>query len=225
MIALKTRALASLAIVWLVMAAMIFVAAGTTHYWQAWLFLMIYLAASLFVTLDLIQRDPNLLARRVSGGPFAEKEPVQRVIMTMASIGFICLLICPALDRRFGWSGASATVCLAGDVLVLLGFAGILLVFRENSFASATIELAVEQQVISSGPYALIRHPMYAAGLVVLLGIPLALGSWWGTLIIVPLVPVLVWRLSHEEQVLARQLPAYREYQNRVPYRLLPLVW
>jgi protein-S-isoprenylcysteine O-methyltransferase Ste14 len=108
---------------------------------------------------------------------------------------------------------------------MLLGWLGIFFVFRENSFASATIESAADQRVISSGPYAWVRHPMYAAALVMLLGMPLALGSAWGVLLVLALVPLLIWRLMDEERFLVNHLPGYREYQGRVRYRLLPLIW
>jgi protein-S-isoprenylcysteine O-methyltransferase Ste14 len=116
-------------------------------------------------------------------------------------------------------------IALGGDVVILLGFAGVHLVFRENSFTSATIELASDQRAISSGPYAFVRHPMYAAALLLLIGIPIALGSWWGLLGIAAILPALIWRLLDEERFLAMNLSGYREYQDKVRYRLLPLVW
>jgi protein-S-isoprenylcysteine O-methyltransferase Ste14 len=161
----------------------------------------------------------------MSGGPFAEKEPAQRIIMSFASIGFIGLIVLPGLDRRFAWSHMPGSAVIAGDLLVAFGWLGIFLAFRANSFSSATIELAADQRVISSGPYALVRHPMYAAALVMLLGIPIALGSWWGLAIMAALVPALVWRLVDEERFLARNLPGYAAYQGKVRYRLLPLIW
>jgi len=114
---------------------------------------------------------------------------------------------------------------VAGDLLMLFGWLGIYFVFRENSFASATIESAADQRVISTGPYAWVRHPMYATALLMLLGIPLALGSWWGVLIVIAIVPALVWRLTDEERFLSQNLPGYPEYRGRVRYRLLPFVW
>jgi protein-S-isoprenylcysteine O-methyltransferase Ste14 len=219
------KAFGGLAILLLVMALLVFAAAGTLRYWQAWTFLAVYLAASLAISLYLIRKDPALLARRMSGGPFAEKEPVQRLIMSITSLGFIGLLVFPAVDHRLGWSDPPGWAAIAGDVIMLLGWLGIYFVFRENSFASATIESSADQRVISTGPYAWVRHPMYAAALVLLLGIPLALGSSWGMLIVLALVPVLIWRLMDEERFLAEHLPGYREYQGRVRYRLLPPIW
>jgi protein-S-isoprenylcysteine O-methyltransferase Ste14 len=145
--------------------------------------------------------------------------------MWLASLGFLGLLVVPGLDHRFGWSHMPALVALAGDALVVLGWLGIFLVFKENSFTSATIELAPDQRVISTGPYAQVRHPMYAAALVMLLGMPIALASWWGVLIVVALLPALIWRLVDEEKFLARNLPGYAEYRRKVRYRLMPRVW
>lgn len=222
---LHWKTVGSLAALFVVMAALLFIPAGTPRYWQAWLFLAVYFAASLAITLYLLKNDPALLARRMSGGPFAEKEPTQKIIMALTSLGFIGLLVLPALDHRFGWTRMVPATVLAGDLLVALGWLGIFFVFRENSFTSATIEVAADQRVVSTGPYAVVRHPMYAAALVMLLGIPLALGSWWGALVIVAIVPVLIWRLLDEERFLTRNLPGYTEYQQRVRYRLLPLIW
>jgi protein-S-isoprenylcysteine O-methyltransferase Ste14 len=207
------------------MAAMLFAAAGTLDYWQAWLFLAAYSASSLAITLYLMKRDPALLERRKRGGPTAEKEAIQKIIMSIASLAFIGLLIVPALDRRFASSQMPSAMALAGDVIFLLGWVAIFFVFRENSFASATVELAPDQRVISTGPYALVRHPMYAGGLVMLLGIPIALGSWWGLLVIVAMIPALIWRLIDEERFLARNLPGYAEYQRKLRYRLIPMIW
>jgi protein-S-isoprenylcysteine O-methyltransferase Ste14 len=222
---LHFRALSGLAILFVVMAALLFATAGTLDYWQGWTFLAVYFAASFAITLYLMKNDPALLARRMSGGPFAEKEPAQKIVMFIASFGFIGLLVLPAIDHRLHWSELSPYAVLAGDALVLPGWLGIFFVFRENSFSSATIELASEQMVISTGPYAWVRHPMYAAALVTLLGIPIAPGSWWGVLIVVAILPVLIWRLTDEERFLTRNFTGYADYRNRVRYRLLPLVW
>jgi protein-S-isoprenylcysteine O-methyltransferase Ste14 len=209
----------------LFIAVLLFAPAGTFHYWQAWTFLAVYFVASLAVTFYLMKQDPELLQRRMSAGPLAEKAPVQKIIMSFTSLGFIGLLVIPALDHRFAWSHIPPYVALAGDLLVVLGWLAIFFVFRENSFASATIELADDQKVISTGPYALARHPMYVGGLVMFLGMPIALGSMWGVLIVGAMIPVLIWRLLDEEKFLARNLPDYVEYQNKTRYRLIPLVW
>lgn len=222
---LHLKAFAGLLFLFVVMAALLFVPAGTSDYWQAWTFLAVYFASSLALTLYLMKEDAALLQRRMRGGPAAEKEPVQKIIMAITSLGFIGLLVVPALDHRLAWSKMPPHTALAGDVLVAIGWLAIFFVFRENSFTSATIELAPDQKVISTGPYALVRHPMYAGALVMLLGIPIALGSWWGILIFAAILPALVWRLFEEEKFLAKNLVGYVAYRNRVRYRLIPMVW
>jgi protein-S-isoprenylcysteine O-methyltransferase Ste14 len=222
---LARRALRGLLFLFLAAAALLFIPAGTLDYWQAWIFLAIYFAASLAIILYLLKRDPKLLERRMRGGPSAERDPRQRIIMSIASVGFLALLLIPALDRRFAWSDVPPYAVLAGNLLVLLGWLAIFVVFRENSFTSATIEIAADQRVISTGPYALIRHPMYAGALVMLVGMPIALGSWWGLLVILVILPALIWRLVAEERFLVRNLPGYADYQNKVPHRLMPGVW
>jgi len=222
---LNIKAFGGLLFLLLVMAALLFIPARTLDYWQAWTFLAVYFALSLAITLYLMKKDRALLERRISGGPTAEKEPTQKIIMYIVSLGFIGLLVLPALDHRFAWSHMPPYVALAGDVLVVLSWLAIFFVFKENTFTFATIELAPDQKVISTGPYALVRHPMYAGALVMLLGIPIALGSWWGLLVILAMMPALIWRLLDEEKFLVRNLRGYVEYQNKVRYRLIPLVW
>ena len=150
---------------------------------------------------------------------------MQRVIMTGTSIGFIALLVVPGFDRRFGWSDVPLAAVVAGDALVAVGFWLIFLVYRENAFASATIELAENQKVVSTGPYAIVRHPMYASASLYLVGTPLALGSYWGLVPIVMMIPFLIWRLFDEERFLAKNLPGYAEYQKRVRHRFVPFLW
>jgi protein-S-isoprenylcysteine O-methyltransferase Ste14 len=222
---LEAKAWLALAVLTVVMALLLFVPAGTVHYWQAWVYLAIFAGVSALTTLDLIRKDPALLERRMRGGPTAEKQPTQKVIMLGMSIGFIALLVVPALDHRFGWSAVPLGEVVAGDLLVALGFYLIFLVYRENTFTSATIEVAESQKVISTGPYARVRHPMYASAILYLLGTPLALGSYWGLVPVVAMMPFLVWRLLAEERFLARNLAGYTDYQKRVHHRLVPFVW
>ena len=225
MLSLAAKALLSVLLLTVVMGVILFVTAGTLDYWQAWVYLLIFTITSLLTTIYLIRNDPELLKRRMRGGPTAEKRASQRVIMFFTSLAFIGLLVVPALDRRFGWSTVPLYVVVAGDALVAIGFYFIFLVYRENTYTSATIEVAANQKVIESGPYALVRHPMYASALLYLLGTPLALGSFWGLLPFVAVIPLLIWRLIDEEKMLIRELEGYRQYRQRVPYRLVPRVW
>ena len=222
---LERRAWLSLAVLAVVMGALLFVPAGTLRFWHAWIYLALFHALSAVIMRDLMRRDPALLARRMKGGPTAEPRPLQRFLMLGASLGFIGLLIIPALDFRFGWSHVPLGGVVAGDVLFVLGFGFIGRVYRENTYTAATITVAPDQRVISTGPYAIVRHPMYAGGLTYVLGTPLALGSYVGFLACGFMLPFLIWRLLDEERLLARELPGYTEYQARVRYRLLPYVW
>jgi protein-S-isoprenylcysteine O-methyltransferase Ste14 len=222
---LNARAWLALAILAVVMGLLLFVAAGTVRYWQAWVYLLIFTGASVLTTLYLMRKDPALLERRLSGGPAAEKQRAQKFIMLCISIGFIALLVVPALDHRFGWSSVPLGGVVAGDALVAIGFYLNFLVYRENTFASATIQVIENQKVISTGPYAIVRHPMYASDSLYLLGTPLALGSYWGFVPLAVMMPFLIWRLFHEERFLTSNLPGYAEYQKRVKHRLVPFVW
>jgi protein-S-isoprenylcysteine O-methyltransferase Ste14 len=204
---------------------LLFLPAGTMQYWQAWVYLTIFTAASALTSLYLIRKDPALLMRRMRGGPTAEKETTQKIIMRFASAGFIALLVVPALDHRFGWSVVPLAVVIAGDILVAIGFYFIFLVYKENTFSSATIEVAENQKVISTGPYALVRHPMYAGALLYLVGTRLALGSYWGLLAVGFMMSFLIWRLVEEEKFPAKNLPGYMEYRKQVQHRLVPYVW
>jgi protein-S-isoprenylcysteine O-methyltransferase Ste14 len=222
---LNTKAWLSLTVLVIVMGLLLFVPAGTVHYWQAWVYLSIFTGASILTTLHLMRHDPMLLKRRMRGGPTAEKQPAQKLIMLFTSIGFIALLVVPALDFRFGWSAVPLGIVVVGDVLVVTGFYFIARVYRENTFAAATIDIAEDQKVISTGPYAIVRHPMYASASLYLLGTPLALGSYWGLVVLGAMMPFLLWRLFDEERFLAKNLPGYTGYQKRVRHRLVPFVW
>lgn len=208
-----------------VMAAALFLPAWSINYWQAWVFLAVFFASVTAITLYLVKRDPQLLARRVRGGPVAEKEKTQQVIQSIAGLAFIALFVVAALDHRFSWSSVPTDLVVVGDVLVALGLWIVFRVFRANTFTSATIEVGADQRVISSGPYAIVRHPMYTGAFVMLAGVPLALASWWGMLAVIPLVSVIIWRIFDEEQFLTRQLRGYADYLTIVRYRLLPGIW
>lgn len=222
---LNAQAWLSLVVLAVVMSLLLFIAAGTIHYWQAWVYLSIFMGASILTTLYLMKNDQALLERRMRGGPTAEKRRTQKLIMLCTSIGFIALLVVPSLDHRFGWSAMPLCCVGVGDFLVVIGFYFIFLVYKENPFTSATIEVIEDQKVISTGPYAVVRHPMYASASLYLVGTPLALGSFWGLLALPIMMPFLIWRLYDEESLLAESLSGYREYQKKVRYRLIPFIW
>jgi protein-S-isoprenylcysteine O-methyltransferase Ste14 len=204
---------------------LLFVPAWTLNFWQAWVYLFLFTVSAALITGYLWVKDPQLLERRVKAGPGAEQESRQKVIQILASLAFAGLLILPSLDYRFSWSAVPFFGVVAGDLLVALGFYIIFNVFKENTFASATVEIAPEQKVILTGPYAIVRHPMYSGALVMLFGTPLALGSWWGLLPFVAITFIIRWRLLQEERFLTESLAGYSEYCHKIPHRLAPYIW
>jgi protein-S-isoprenylcysteine O-methyltransferase Ste14 len=222
---LNAKAIGGLLALLFVMAAGLFLSAATFDYWQAWVFLAVFGASSLAITLYLMKNDPALLERRVYGGPTAEKETSQKFIQSLTALMFIGMLVVPGLDHRFAWSSVSLYAEGTGDVLVALAFLIIFFVYKENSFTSATIDVYAGQTVISTGLYALVRHPMYVGGLLMFVGMPLALGSWWGLLVLAVMMPALLWRIVDEEKFLTKNLPGYAEYKTKVSWRLIPRVW
>jgi protein-S-isoprenylcysteine O-methyltransferase Ste14 len=222
---LYLKAVAKLLQLPLVMAALLFLPAGTLDYWEAWVFIAVFFACSLAITVYLAVQDPQLLTRRMKAGPGAETEKTQKIIMVAAMLSFTAAIVIPAIDHRFGWSDAPASVVILGNGLVVLSYLVFYVVFRENTYGAATIQIADNQTVISTGPYAVVRHPMYGGALLLVLGTPLALGSWWGLVTVVPTVAGLVARLLDEERFLDANLPGYSDYMRKVRYRLVPFVW
>jgi protein-S-isoprenylcysteine O-methyltransferase Ste14 len=207
------------------MGALLFLPAGTLDYWEAWVFAGVFFACSAAIGIWLLIKDPKLLERRMNVGPTAEKEPAQKIIAMLTLLSFAGLGVVPALDHRFGWSDVPTSFVILGNILIALSYIAFYFVLRENTYAASTIQVEENQRVISTGPYALVRHPMYTGALILMLGIPLALGSWWGLLLLIPGLAVILWRLLDEERFLSENLAGYTEYKNRVRYRLVPFVW
>ena len=207
------------------LAVLVFLPAWTLHYWQGWVCLLVFFTSAVGITVSLAKNNPALLARRIKAGAKAETEKRQKVIQFFAAIAFVSLLVLSATDHRFGWSTVPLVVEIAGDLLIALGFGFVFWVFKVNSFTSGVIEVAPDQQLITSGPYAIVRHPMYLGSLVMLMGIPLSLDSFWGLLVIIFMTGVIVLRLLDEERFLAKNLAGYGPYMERVHYRLAPYIW
>jgi protein-S-isoprenylcysteine O-methyltransferase Ste14 len=199
----------------------LFFAAGTIDYWQAWVYLAVGAVSSILLYLS-IMKDPILLENRTRAGPAAEKRTIQKIIVLCAGIAAIAAFIVPGLDHRFGWSDVPSWLSVAGDLLIAVSVWMVFRVFKENSFGSATVEVANNQKVISTGPYAIVRHPMYASAVVYFVGMSLALGSYWGLIASILTILGLIWRLFDEEKFLARNLPGYTEYCAKVRWRLIP---
>jgi len=203
----------------------LFLSAGSFGFWQAWVFLAAWTVSVVLITAYLIKYDQKLLASRVQAGPTAETQKIQQVIQSFASLFFIGLFIVPGLDFRYHWSAVPPVVSWVSDAFVMLGFYIVFLVFKENSYTSAVIEVSNEQKVITSGPYAVVRHPMYAGAILLLLFTPTALGSWVAIPFPLPLILVVAVRLLEEEKFLAANLKGYEAYCQKVRCRLVPFVW
>lgn len=222
---LTRRALTGLGQFTIATAVLLFLPAWSLRYWQGWLFLIVFCGACLCSTLYFLRVDPKLVERRMAVGPSAENQPTQKRIMAVTSVGFVLLLLVPALDARWHWSSVPFWLVIAANVGVAASFYLIVLVLRQNSFAAATIRVEADQRLVTTGAYAIVRHPMYAAALPLFFCIPLALGSYWGLLVAIALVPALMWRLLDEERHLVGNLPGYAAYQQETRYRLIPWAW
>jgi protein-S-isoprenylcysteine O-methyltransferase Ste14 len=208
-----------------VLGLLLFLPAGTLDYWQAWVFIATSLVATILPSIYLARTNPAALERRMHAGPKAEARTPQKIVMTGAILTFLGMLVLSAYDHRMGWSHLPAGVCVFGDVLVATGLGIAMLVVIQNGYAAANITVETGQQVVSTGVYKFVRHPMYIGNVVMMLGIPLALDSYWGLLFVLPGVAALVFRIRDEEKMLVGELVGYPDYARQVRYRLLPYVW
>jgi protein-S-isoprenylcysteine O-methyltransferase Ste14 len=208
-----------------IVSLLLFISAGSSSYWEAWLFLPVFFIPDLLTRIYLLRNDPDLLKRRLKGGPSAETRISQKVIISLMGLCYISLMFVSGLDRRFNWSHVPVFLVIAANVVVLCGLWIQFCIFKANTFAAIIVAVVSEQKVISTGPYAVVRHPMYSGVLLVDLCAPIALGSWWGLLVSVARVVVIILRLLDEEKLLRRELPGYEEYCRKVPYRLVPHIW
>jgi protein-S-isoprenylcysteine O-methyltransferase Ste14 len=216
------KATIRLALAWVFLPLFFLVTGGSLGWWEAWVYCLIILAPMTVFVVRMARKDPEFLERRLT---LKEKERTQRRVVTWGTPLILVLFVIPGLDRRFGWSEPPLAIVVAAQALALASYLGVLGVFIANRWAGRTIETTPGQEVVSTGPYALVRHPMYVASLVLYLASAVALGSWWAVIPAVLYAPVLVVRIVNEEEVLVRELPGYEEYRKKVRYRLLPLVW
>jgi protein-S-isoprenylcysteine O-methyltransferase Ste14 len=205
-----------------IIGAFLFWPAGTFNYWQAWAWLGSLFIPMIVSFVYLIKRDPALLERRVRT---KETRPQQKWIILLSTIYFTIIFILPGFDKRLGWSHLPVWLIIAADLLVVVSYALYTLVLQTNSFASRIIEVEKGQQVITTGPYAYVRHPMYLAMILMMTATPLALGSFWAFVPSIGLIPILGARAINEEELLVTDLPGYREYMQKTRYRLFPGVW
>lgn len=205
-----------------VLLLVLFLPAGTLDYWEAWVYLAVLFIPMFAVLAYLLRNDPALLERRLR---MRERQRAQRLIIGLSFLWFLLAFTLPGLDRRWGWSEVPVWLVILADVLVFVGYSLFTLVLRENSYAARTIQVEQGQKVISSGPYAVVRHPMYTAAMLMYVASPLALGSYWAMLPAALIIPILVARIINEEKVLLRELPGYEDYTHKTHYRLIPGIW
>jgi len=225
MMKVAIQAIASGLIGLVVFGLLVFWPAGTFDYWQGWAFIAVFAASTMIPSLYLAAKNPAALERRMQAGPAAETRPLQKLIISFAFVSLGATIVLSALDFRFGWSSVPAAISVIGDVLVALGLGISMIVTIQNGYAAANVKVESGQDLVSTGLYGVVRHPMYFGNVVLMIGIPLALGSYWGLLFVIPGLAVLATRILDEEKVLTQQLAGYRDYAQRVHYRLVPYVW
>lgn len=203
----------------------LFLTVFTFNYWQAWVFLAVYALSTWIPGLYLQRTNSVALQRRMRGGPVAEKRIVQKGVMAGLWLSLAGMMVVSALDHRFGWSTVPTAICVVGDILVAVGLGVAMLVVIQNSYAAATVQVEAGQSLASTGLYRLVRHPMYTGNVIMQVGIPLALGSYWGLVFVIGGLVVLALRIRDEEELLREELDGYREYTQQVRYRLVPQIW
>ncbi|MEE4176081.1 MAG: isoprenylcysteine carboxylmethyltransferase family protein [Bacteroides sp.] len=206
----------------LVLATIVLLPAGTFNYWEFYVYTGIVVIPMLFVLSYFLKRDPRFLDRRTRA---REKEKTQVIVQVIFTIVFLVGFVVSGLDRRFGWSEVPVNIVLLADLVILLGYLIIFRVFRENSYASRIVEVEEHQDLITTGLYSLVRHPMYVGVLIMYVPTPIALGSWWGVIPMMMIPLALVLRIRNEEALLKRQFPEYAEYCRNTKYRLIPYLW
>ena len=222
---LNQRAWVRSALSLVVFMAMLFIPAGTLQFWPGWPYGFIFAASTTAISVYFLKHDPKLVERRMKVGPAAEQRPAQKIIMAITLAGFILLIVLPGLDYRWHWSYMPPWLVLAANVVLVLSFAICFIVLKQNSYAASTIRVEADQPVVSTGLYAIVRHPLYSGALLLMLVTPLALGSYWTLLVAFALIPVLMWRLLDEERFLKQNLPGYADYCRATRFRLIPLIW
>jgi protein-S-isoprenylcysteine O-methyltransferase Ste14 len=222
---LGAQTLVSSVITLVLFGALLFAPAGTFDYWQAWLFIGVFVVASAVPTVYLTVKNPAALERRMHGGPTAETRGAQKIASSFTLLSFPAAMVVSALDHRFGWSEVPTVISLIGAVVVAAGITITFVVIIQNGYAAANITVESGQTVVSTGLYGLVRHPMYVGILIILAGTPLALGSYWALLVLIPATFTFAFRITDEEKLLKEELYGYLPYTRDVHYRLMPFVW
>lgn len=216
------QALTKFVIGLLLIGVLLFLPAGTFDYWQAWLFIAILFAPMFIAGIILMIRQPELLRKRLDA---KEQQQEQKWVVALSGVMFIAMFVVAGLSRRLGWYMLPDRTVYAATVIFLAAYAMYAEVMRENVWLSRTIEVQENQQVVSTGLYGIVRHPMYAATLLLFLSMPLVLASPWSFAVMLLYIPIIALRIRNEEQVLERELKGYAEYKQRVRYKVIPFIW
>lgn len=203
---------------------LLFLAAGTFDYWQAWVFLAVFNLAGWIPSIYLLRTNPDAFERRMRGAT-AETRVVQKVLIVGWLLSVPAAFLVSGFDHRFGWSHVPTAVCLVGNVLVAGGLILVTVVVVQNSYAAANVQVEGDQTIVSTGLYGMVRHPMYTGSMIMLIGTPLALGSYWGLVAVILAGISLGFRIQDEEKLLQQELDGYLVYTQKVRYRLVPCVW
>jgi protein-S-isoprenylcysteine O-methyltransferase Ste14 len=206
----------------IIVGVILFLPAGTLNYWQAWIFIFAMFVPAFFTAIYFLKHDPALLQRRMQ---FKEKETRQKTIIKIADLLFVIGFLIPGFDYRYGWSNVPVFLVILSNIIIFLGYVLVFFVFKENSYTSRIIEVDKKQKVISTGPYSVIRHPMYAGIIPIFLFMSLALGSYIALIFFLPIVFLIIARILNEEKVLSKKLKGYKQYMKKVKYRLIPHIW
>ena len=222
MIKLTLRALTKYLVGLLLVALLLFLPAGTLLYSNAWLFIALLFLPMLVLGTVLLIKKPELLEKRLDA---KEKERTQKGVVGISALLFVAGFLVAGLDHRFAWSRVPTWLVILSSVILLISYALYAEVMRENVYLSRTVKVQKDQQVISTGLYGIVRHPMYATTVWLFLAIPLVLGSWFSLCCFLPYPLILALRIKNEEAVLVESLNGYDEYKRKVKYRLFPFIW
>ena len=206
----------------LLVGLILFWPAGGFDYWEGWLFIALLFIPMLLLGVVLYLKAPALLKKRLNAN---EKESTQKGVVGISALLFLVGFILAGLDHRFEWTSVPMAVVVCAAMTLLLSYAMYAEVMRENAYLSRTVEVTEGQSVVDTGLYGVIRHPMYTSTILLFLSIPLVLGSWVAFLCFLPYPVVIVIRLKNEEELLEKELNGYKEYKERVKYRLIPFIW
>ncbi|MCR4665446.1 MAG: isoprenylcysteine carboxylmethyltransferase family protein [Paludibacteraceae bacterium] len=216
------QALTKFALGLLLIGLLLFLPAGTFDFWQAWLFIGVLFVPMFIAGIVLMIRQPELLRKRLDA---KEQQQEQKRVVALSGLMFIAVFVVAGLNRRFGWYLLPDWAVYIATAVFLAAYAMYAEVMRENVWLSRTVEVQENQQVVSTGLYGIVRHPMYAATLILFLSMPLVLASPWSFAIMLLYIPIIALRIRNEEQVLERELKGYTEYKQRVRYKVIPFIW